>query len=141
METCTFCMISAKKEKAFIVFEDSRFIAFLDQRPLFPGHCLLIPKMHIETFDKLPLQLIRPLFVLSQVITNAVRKGMKAEGTFIAINNRVSQSIPHLHIHIVPRNNKDGLIGFFWPRHKYESDSHMQRTQNKIKSSLKGIIK
>ena len=94
-------------------------MAFLDRRPLFPGHCLLVPKTHYETLTDLPQQLVTDLFTNAQVLARAVEKAMEAEGTFVAINNRISQSVPHLHVHVVPRRRNDGLRGFFWPRQGY----------------------
>src|SRR5258708_28411943 len=95
---------------------------FLDSRPLFRGHCLLVPRAHVETFADLPGELIGPFFGNAQRLSGAVERGMEAEGTFVAMNNRVSQSVAHLHVHIVPRRKKDGLRGFFWPRTPYASE-------------------
>ncbi len=91
------------------MFEDAVSLAFLDHRPLFPGHSLLVPKNHYETLNDLPAELIEPLFTNARLMARAVEQAMEAEGTFIAINNRISQGVPHLHIHIVPRRKKDGL--------------------------------
>lgn len=120
--TCKFCDIAAGRIQAEVVFEDDRTLAFLDVRPLFPGHLLLIPREHYENLADLPPALIAPLFTNAQVLARAVETGTGADGSFVAINNRVSQSVPHLHIHIVPRRRKDGLKGFFWPRHPYKDD-------------------
>ncbi|KTC81657.1 HIT family protein [Legionella brunensis] len=133
---CIIDLIVGKKEKAYIVFEDEQFIAFLDYRPLFPGHTLLAPKEHIHTFYDLSASLIVPFYQLMQSIGKSIEKAMGAEGSFIAMNNRVSQSIPHLHAHLVPRNKGDGLKGFFWPRTKYMSEEHILETQEKIKHHL-----
>ncbi len=121
---------------ALTVFEDDQSLAFLDQRPLFPGHCLLIPKQHFETLADLPPTLTGPFFQNVQVLARAVERGMQAEGSFVAINNRVSQSVPHLHVHIVPRRKKDGLKGFFWPRHPYQSEEHAADAQRQIREAL-----
>src|SRR5690242_14158887 len=118
---CIFCQVASGATESLVVYDDERTLAFLDHRPLFPGHCLLIPKEHYETLSDLPPELIEPLFSAAQRLARAVETGMGAEGSFVAINNRVSQSVPHLHIHIVPRRRKDGLKGFFWPRARYES--------------------
>ncbi|MCE3045540.1 HIT family protein [Legionella sp. 16cNR16C] len=134
---CIIDLIVAGKEKAYVVFEDEQFIAFLDHRPLFPGHVLLSPKTHIANFDELPITLVEPLFILTQRLSKAIIKAMQASGSFIATNNKVSQSIPHLHIHIVPRNKGDGLKGFFWPRQRYRNDVHLLETQLKIIDCLK----
>jgi histidine triad (HIT) family protein len=112
---CTFCRIVAGDLAAATVFEDEISLAFLDHRPLFPGHCLLIPKSHYDTLADLPQHLTGPLFGNARLLAGAVEQAMQAEGSFVAINNRVSQSVPHLHIHLVPRRKKDGLRGFFWP--------------------------
>ncbi|MCW8445616.1 HIT family protein [Fluoribacter gormanii] len=130
---CVIDLIVAKKEKSFIVFEDEHFIAFLDSRPLFPGHTLLAPKMHIKTLYEVPDSMVPPLFLLTQRLGVAVEKAMGAAGSFIAMNNIISQSIPHLHIHIVPRNKHDGLKGFFWPRTHYKDEVQMYEVQEKIR--------
>ena len=95
-------------------------MAFLDHRPLFHGHTLLIPRDHHETLADLPGVLVEPLFANARFLSTAVQEAMAAEGTFVAINNKVSQSVPHLHVHVVPRRRKDGLRGFFWPRRRYD---------------------
>ena len=117
---CIFCSISTGDVDAHVVYDDDRFLAFLDIRPIFPGHTLLIPRDHHETLGDLPGELLEPFFVLGQRLARAVPLAMDAVGTFVAINNVVSQSVPHLHLHVVPRNPKDGLRGFFWPRMKYK---------------------
>jgi len=133
---CIIDLIVNRKENASIVFEDEQFIAFLDNRPLFLGHTLLAPKAHYTTLYELPAPLIEPLFLLTQQLGRAVEEAMEASGSFIAMNNTISQSIPHLHIHVVPRNKKDGLKGFFWPRTRYTSEKQMQEVQEKIVSKL-----
>jgi histidine triad (HIT) family protein len=135
---CAFCQIASKTVDSTIVFEDEHTLAFLDHRPLFPGHCLLIPKEHYETLGDLPAPLIQPLFSAAQRLSRAVETGMGAEGSFVAINNRVSQSVPHLHVHIVPRRKKDGLKGFFWPRRPYPSREAEIEARQAIVSALKG---
>jgi len=96
-------------------------MAFLDHRPLFPGHILLVPRQHFETLPDVPGELLTPLFSAAQLLCRALEDALGAEGTFVAINNRISQSVPHLHVHAVPRKKKDGLKGFFWPRVKYRN--------------------
>lgn len=135
-EACVFCRIINGDLAGSVVFEDEISIAVLDHRPLFPGHCLLLPRSHYETLTHLPGNLIGAFFSNVQLLSGAVEQALDAEGTFIAINNRVSQSVPHLHVHIVPRRRKDGLKGFFWPRYKYKSDEEMQTVQAAIKSAL-----
>ena len=115
-----------------MVYEDDVTYAFLDHRPLFPGHTLLIPKEHYETLTDLPLALVGKFFETAQFLTGAVLKAMEAEGTFVAMNNRVSQSVPHLHVHIVPRKKKDGLKGFFWPRTKYSGPEELDVVRQRI---------
>ena len=132
---CSFCRIVAGDVAAATVFEDELSLAFLDHRPLFPGHCLLIPKPHYETLADLPEDLTGPLFGNARLLAGAVEQAMQSEGSFVAINNRVSQSVPHLHIHIVPRRQKDGLRGFFWPRQKYESAAAMESVRNRVKEA------
>jgi histidine triad (HIT) family protein len=119
---CVFCAIVAGTTSAHVVAETETTLAFLDARPVFPGHTLVIPKMHLATLADLPASALTGYFGFVQKIANAVEAGMAAHGTFVAINNKVSQSVPHLHTHVVPRRRKDGLRGFFWPRTKYESD-------------------
>lgn len=136
MDNCLFCQIAAGTSSAVLVFEDALSLAFLDHRPLFPGHCLLIPRDHHETLSDLPAPLIAPLFANVQQLSQGIEQAMQAEGTFVAMNNRVSQSVPHLHVHIVPRKRKDGLKGFFWPRTKYESQEDMLRVQQAIRAAL-----
>ncbi len=126
---CTFCAIVAGETPAAVVFADDVSLAFLDHRPLFPGHCLLVPRAHIETLGDLPADLVEPLFANAQRLSRAVERAMEAEGSFVALNNRVSQSVPHLHVHVVPRRRKDGLRGFFWPRTKYEDAEHLERVR------------
>ena len=119
-EPCLFCKIVSRELEAKIIFEDEISLAFLDVRPLFPGHVLLIPKAHYATLSDLPASLIGPFFTNAQMLARKVQQVMKAEGTFVAMNNVVSQSVPHLHVHIVPRKRSDGLRGFFWPRRPYQ---------------------
>ena len=133
---CKFCQIASRELSSFVVFEDSIALGFLDNRPLFPGHTLLVPKDHYETLADLPEKLVGPFFGNVQALASAVEQGMVAEGTFVAINNRVSQSVPHLHIHVVPRRRKDGLKGFFWPRNRYESQDAAIAAQQAIMSAL-----
>jgi histidine triad (HIT) family protein len=135
---CSFCAIAAGEAEAEIVHEDPDAVAFLDARPLFRGHTLLIPREHVETLADLPEERIGPLFVLARRLSIAVRDAMSAEGSFVALNNRVSQSVPHLHVHVVPRVKGDGLRGFFWPRRKYESDEEMAADAARIRAALGG---
>jgi histidine triad (HIT) family protein len=122
---------------ATIVYEDDNSVAFLDHRPLFYGHTLLVPREHVETLGELPSKIVGPYFEAAQFLSRAVESAMDAEGTFVAMNNRVSQSVPHLHVHVVPRRKKDGLKGFFWPRTKYKTDEEMEEVKQKIIAALK----
>jgi histidine triad (HIT) family protein len=133
---CLFCSIAKGETPAQIVFEDPVSLAFLDHRPLFPGHSLLIPREHLETFADLPAELVEPYFSNAQRLSIAVQAAMEATGTFVAMNNVVSQSVPHLHVHIVPRRPKDGLRGFFWPRTRYGSDEEMDQVAAAIRTQV-----
>lgn len=134
--SCAFCKIVAGEVSARLVFEDQVSLAFLDHRPVFPGHCLLIPKAHYETLSDLPEHLIEPYFKNVQLLSRAVESALEADGTFVAMNNRVSQSVPHLHTHVVPRRRKDGLKGFFWPRHPYQSEEEAGSVQEAIRRAV-----
>ena len=136
MKSCVFCAIAAGNSGAAVVYEDESALAILDARPLFPGHTLLIPREHVETFPDLAPLSVAPLFRAAQRLAVAVERAIEAEGTFIAINNRVSQSVPHLHIHIVPRRKGDGLKGFFWPRSKYRDEAHQNEIRDRIRAAL-----
>jgi histidine triad (HIT) family protein len=139
--TCIFCQIAAGILPSAKVYEtDDDLVAFLDTRPLFPGHCLLIPRRHLETLTDLPPAEVAPLFEAARVLATAVEAGMEAHGSFVAINNRVSQSVPHLHVHIVPRRYRDGLKGFFWPRGAYR-DGQLESAQRAIKQALECLLK
>ncbi len=121
-----FCRALVNHEvPAHIVLDEPEVLAFLDIRPLFPGHVLVMPKRHVETLSELPPDLVDPLFGATRRLAGAVEAAMEADGSFIAINNRVSQSVPHLHVHVVPRKRKDGLRGFMWPRQRYADDAAM----------------
>ncbi len=136
IQDCPFCKIVRSETQSYNVFEDDITLAFLDKRPLFPGHCLLIPKSHYETLIDLPASLVGPLFQNAQLLAHAMEKGLQAEGTFVAINNRISQSVPHVHIHIVPRHKKDGLKGFFWPRQHYQDEATILSIQSTLRSTV-----
>lgn len=133
--SCRFCQIAAHAN--YVVYEDDLSIAFLDYRPLFIGHTLLIPKAHYETLADLPPGMVGPFFGTVQLLARAVERAMEAEGSFVAINNRVSQSVPHLHVHIVPRRKKDGLRGFFWPRQSHPDEEQMHQAQEAIRAATR----
>ncbi|PYU89452.1 MAG: HIT family protein [Acidobacteria bacterium] len=138
-ESCKFCQIVRGEVRSHIVFEDGVTFAFLDHRPLFAGHCLLIPKEHYETLSDLPAAVVPALFSNVQLVARSVEEGLAADGSFVAINNRVSQSVPHLHVHVVPRRKKDGLKGFFWPRQKYENEEAILKVQETLRSTIARI--
>jgi histidine triad (HIT) family protein len=131
---CKFCRIVAGDGAADIVFRDDRAVAFLDHRPLFPGHVLLLPRGHYETLGDLPPDHVDPLFQRARRLSRAMEEVLGATGSFVALNNRVSQSVPHLHVHVVPRNRKDGLRGFFWPRSKYSSPAEAAAIAARLQS-------
>jgi histidine triad (HIT) family protein len=133
---CVFCQIVAGELPARIVLDDEHTLAFLDRRPLFPGHVLLVPKAHVETLADLPDELMQPLFTQARRLSAVMETGLGAAGSFVALNNRVSQSVPHLHVHVVPRNRKDGLKGFFWPRNKYADDAHADEVAATLRQAL-----
>lgn len=135
-DSCVFCRIIAGNLDGAVVFEDDISLAVLDHRPLFPGHSLLIPRNHYETLADLPAAQIGQFFSNAQLLAKAIELALSAEGSFVALNNRVSQSVPHLHVHIVPRRRKDGLKGFFWPRNKYQDDEHIKKTQVAIRKAI-----
>ena len=133
---CVFCKIVDGRLESPIVFEDDSTLAFLDHRPLFPGHTLVIPKQHFETLVDLPSAMVPTFFWNVQLLSRAVERAMDAEGTFVAMNNRVSQSVPHLHVHVVPRRKKDGLKGFFWPRTKYSDEEELNHVKSRVRSVI-----
>jgi histidine triad (HIT) family protein len=137
MPACVFCQIVSRAVPAAIVFEDQLTLAFLDHRPLFPGHTLLIPKEHVETLNEVAGPLLERLTANSRLLAIGMEKARAAQGAFVAINNRVSQSVPHLHVHVVPRTKGDGLKGFFWPRQKYRDDEHLEE----VRASLSRVLK
>ncbi len=136
MADCLFCRVVARDAPAHVVLDDGATVAFLDHRPLFPGHCLLVPQEHHETLGDLPEALLQPLFGAARRLSTAVETAMGAEGSFVAMNNRVSQSVPHLHVHVVPRRRKDGLRGFFWPRHRYASEEEAAEVAARVRAAL-----
>ncbi|GAA1910230.1 HIT family protein [Streptomyces sodiiphilus] len=133
---CPFCAIVAGRQPCLRVMEDGEVVAFLDRRPLFPGHVLVIPRRHAQTLTDLTAQETGPFFLRVRRLAGAVERGMAAAGTFVAVNNRVSQSVPHLHVHIVPRERRDGLRGFFWPRHPYPDEEHARRAAARVRAAL-----
>ncbi len=136
--SCLFCAIVAGTEPAARVLEEEHCVAFLDARPLFEGHVLLVPREHHVTLAELPERLVAPLFTTAQRLCRAVEAAQEAQGSFVAMNNVVSQSVAHLHVHVVPRRRKDGLRGFFWPRTRYAGDAAMAQVADGIRAALRG---
>jgi histidine triad (HIT) family protein len=136
---CKFCAIEAGAAPAQVVLEGESTLAFLDHRPVFPGHTLLIPRRHIETLPELPDELLGPLFADARRIAAAMEGGFGAHGTFLAINNRISQSVPHLHVHVVPRHRRDGLRGFFWPRTRYADDAEATDVADRVRAAIDAV--
>ncbi len=138
MKGCVFCAIVAGTVPAYVVFESPSVLAFLDHRPLLPGHVLVIPKTHYETLGDLPAAEVGPYFLVVQRLAIAVEKSMRAEGSFVATNIRISQSVPHLHVHVVPRRKGDGLFGktFQWVRRPYPSEAAIAEVQRAIQSAV-----
>jgi histidine triad (HIT) family protein len=137
--SCTFCAIVAGTAPAEVVLDDGPdgpCLAFLDIRPLFKGHVLLVPRTHVETLPELDPDLIEPLFARAQQLARTMEATLGAAGSFVALNNRVSQSVPHLHVHVVPRNRKDGLRGFFWPRTAYDDDADRVAWGERLRAGL-----
>ena len=135
---CVFCEIASGERAAHFVLEQRGLVAFLDTRPVFKGHVLVVPRAHVETLDQVAAADLGPLFEAVQATMRALgESAIAAEGTFVAVNNTISQSVPHLHVHVVPRKKKDGLRGFFWPRQKYASDEEMAATAASIRDALR----
>lgn len=136
MPDCIFCEIVRGDRPAHVVVDTDDVLAFLDARPVFFGHTLVVPKRHYVTLPDLPVDLLVPVFSSVQRLATAMVDGLGADGSFVAVNNVVSQSVAHLHVHVVPRRRKDGLRGFFWPRHKYASDTDMADYAARLRAAL-----
>ena len=136
VDGCLFCDVVEGRVEVVIVATTEHTVAFLDRSPVFYGHTLVIPRIHHETLIDLPAALVQPYFTEVQRIAGAVERGLGAAGSFVALNNRVSQSVPHLHTHVVPRNRKDGLRGFFWPRLRYRDGAHMSEVADALRDAL-----
>jgi histidine triad (HIT) family protein len=134
-ESCVFCAILAGRLPAEEVLRTDEVIAFLDRRPVFHGHVLVVPTRHVETLADLPTAELGPYFAVVQDLAGAVERGMDADGTWVSINNRVSQSVPHLHVHVVPRRRKDGLRGFYWPRQEYADAAEAAAVAERIRAA------
>ena len=138
---CAFCEIASGAKEAATVFQDESTVAFLDHRPLFPGHVLLIPRDHHELLADLPVDLVGPLFLRARLLSTAVQSALDAGGTFLAVNNGISQSVPHVHVHVIPRRKGDGLKGFFWPRVSYRDDAHLAEVRERIAGEMATLVR
>jgi histidine triad (HIT) family protein len=136
MADCLFCQIVAGSRVAEVVWADELLVAFLDARPVFKGHTLLVPRDHVATLPDLPAALRDPFLAAGQQLARAMVDGLGAQGSFVAMNNVVSQSVPHLHLHVVPRTRGDGLRGFFWPRTKYADDAERAEYAGRLRATL-----
>lgn len=134
--SCVFCSIVAGELPAHIVLDEPQIIGFLDTRPVFKGHVLLVPRLHVKTLLELSSTLREPVFEAAQRLAAAAVEGLGAQGSLVAMNNVVSQSVPHLHVHVVPRTKGDGLRGFFWPRTKYASDAEATEYAGRLAGAL-----
>ena len=133
---CIFCRVVRGEIAAHVVHDDAVSVAFLDHRPLFPGHTLVVPRAHVPTLTDLPPDALAPLFATVQLLARAVERGLGAAGSFVAVNNRVSQSVAHLHVHVVPRRHKDGLKGFFWPRGRYRDEADAADVTARLRAAI-----
>ena len=136
-DRCAFCEVVAGTAPARVVLDDEVAVAFLDHRPLFPGHVLVVPRRHVGTLPELPPDVVGPFFERVRRLSAAVPVAVAAEGSFVATNNVVSQSVPHLHVHVVPRTRGDGLRGFFWPRHPYADEAEAERVAGAVRDALR----
>ncbi len=137
---CVFCRIASGDLPAYRVVDTPDVVAFLDVKPLFPGHVLVVPRGHHETLADLPPERVAGFFAVVQALSVAVRDATGAQGTFVAMNNRVSQSVPHLHCHVVPRTKGDGLRGFFWPRTSYATPDHAAEVASRIAAAVAAAV-
>jgi histidine triad (HIT) family protein len=133
---CLFCAVVAGSEPGHVVLDEPDVVAFLDIRPVFKGHVLVIPRVHVVTLPELPADLLQPLFGAVSRCCTAMVESIGAQGSWVAENNIVSQAVPHLHVHVVPRTKGDGLRGFFWPRQKYDGESEMVEYATRLRAAL-----
>jgi len=137
---CAFCEIVSGDRSAQVVYRDEGTVAFLDRRPLFAGHTLVVPSRHIETLGDLPDDEMAAVMRVVRGLSRAMESGLGSGGSFVAINNRVSQSVPHVHVHVVPRSKGDGLKGFFWPRTGYAGDQDAERVAGLVRAALESEL-
>ena len=135
-DDCLFCAVVAGSEPSHVVLDEPDVVAFLDIRPVFKGHVLVVPRVHVVTLPELPVNLLEPLFGAVSRCCTAVVEALGAQGSWVAENNVVSQAVPHLHVHVVPRTKGDGLRGFFWPRQKYEGEAEMAEYATRLRGAL-----
>jgi len=136
VDGCVFCAVASGSERSHVVLDEPDVVAFLDHRPVFKGHVLVIPREHVVTLPDLPAELLAPLFGAVARCCTAVVEALGAQGSWVAENNIVSQAVPHLHVHVVPRTKGDGLRGFFWPRHKYDSETEMADYASRLRAAV-----
>ena len=141
MADCEFCAIAAGDPgaDAHVVYSDADVVAFFDHRPVFKGHTLVIPRQHVVTLPELPDALLVPVFSVARRVATAMEAGFGADGTFVANNNRISQTVAHLHVHVIPRHKKDGLRGFFWPRQKYASEEEAAEIAARVRAAIEAV--
>lgn len=139
-QPCLFCDIGTGQAPAFVVYSDDQVVAFLDRRPVFLGHCLVVPRAHHETLLDLPADLVEPLFSVVKLLSRAAEEGLGADGTWVAINTKVSQSVAHVHVHVVPRRWDDGLRGFFWPRQRYRDEGETERIRRILEEAAARLL-
>jgi histidine triad (HIT) family protein len=133
---CLFCAIVAGEAPAHIVLDEPEAVAFLDIHPVFKGHVLVIPRQHVVTLPEMPTPLLTALFVAVQRCAGAMVTGLGAQGSWVAQNNVVSQAVPHVHVHVVPRTKGDGLRGFFWPRQRYSDEEEMSEYAGRLRAAM-----
>ena len=138
VDGCVFCSVVRGEAPAHVVLDTSDVVAFLDRSPVFKGHVLVVPRAHVDTLPDLPDAMVEPFFSAVRAISAVMPRALDAHGTFVAMNNVVSQSVPHLHAHVVPRRRKDGLRGFFWPRVRYESDAEAAEYAARLRAAVEG---
>lgn len=138
MAGCVFCAIVSGEARAHMVLSDSEAVAFLDARPVFKGHVLVAPRLHVETLADLPPERVGPFFKRVRLVSAVMPAALGAQGSFVALNNTVSQSVPHLHVHVIPRTRGDGLRGFFWPRRRYENEQEAEDHARRLRAALAG---
>ena len=139
-QDCIFCRIIAGEVSAYTVYEDAEVVAFLDTGPLFAGHTLVCPRTHYDTLPDVPASGLAPLFCAVQLVSRAVEEGLGAAGSFVAVNNKISQSVPHLHVHVIPRRKGDGMKGFFWPRRPYRDETEAREAQGKLRTAIARLL-